>query len=254
MKTASPEPVDQGTNLTYTLQVTNNGPPAAQGVTVYRPDSPAKFRMSPFLRRRARAPTPFPRTTVSCSLGNLSVGGLVVITINVSANTFSSSTLSTNTATVSATTGDPNLSNNTASFTSTIAAPTAVQLASFRALPRQGGGVLLEWKTRAEIRNLGFNVFRLDGTGRQRLNPSIIAGSALANSWWTSAPCRKDLSVVRSQRDAAIDLRAGRRRSEWHAHGARACFGGRDGSSKVRRRFSATSFDATQSMRPCSPP
>jgi hypothetical protein len=46
-------------------------------------------------------------------------------------------------------------------------------------MPRQGGGVLLEWKTREEIRNLGFNVFRLEGASRQRLNPSIIAGSAL---------------------------------------------------------------------------
>jgi len=118
-------------------------------------------------------------TTVSCSLGSISVGGLAIVTINVSANTFSSSTLSTNTATVSATTGDPNLTNNSSSATSTIQSPTAVQLASFRAVPRQGGGVLLEWKTREEIRNLGFHVFRLDGAGRQRLNPSIIAGSAL---------------------------------------------------------------------------
>ncbi len=34
LKTASPEPVNQGTNLAYTLQVTNNGPAVAQGVTV----------------------------------------------------------------------------------------------------------------------------------------------------------------------------------------------------------------------------
>jgi len=34
IKTASPEPVNQGTNLTYTLQVTNNGPAVAQNVVV----------------------------------------------------------------------------------------------------------------------------------------------------------------------------------------------------------------------------
>jgi hypothetical protein len=119
-------------------------------------------------------------TTVSCTLNSISVGGLVVVTINVSANTFTgSSTLSTNTAKVSATTSDPNLTNNSSTANSTIQSPTAIELASFGAMPRQGGGVLLEWKTREEIRNLGFNVFRLDGPGRQRLNPSIIAGSAL---------------------------------------------------------------------------
>lgn len=177
-KTASPDPVDQGTNLTYTLQVTNNGPATAQGVTVTDP-IPGEVSYVSVATSEGACTFTVSTTTVSCSLGNLGVGSLVVITINVNANTFSSTTLSTNTATVSAITGDPNLSNNTASFTSTIAAPTAVQLASFRAYPRQGGGVLLEWKTRSEIRNLGFNVYRLDGSGRQRLNSSIIAGSAL---------------------------------------------------------------------------
>ena len=177
-KTANPDPVDQGTNLQYTLQITNNGPATAQGVTVTDP-IPGEVTYVSVATSQGTCTYTLSTTTVSCSLGNLSVGSLVVITINVNANTFSSSTLSTNTATVSATTGDPNLSNNTASFTSTIAAPTAVQLASFRAYQRQGGGVLLEWKTRAEIRNLGFNVYRLDGSSRLRLNPSIIAGSAL---------------------------------------------------------------------------
>ncbi|MGB8473354.1 MAG: C25 family cysteine peptidase [Candidatus Acidiferrum sp.] len=177
-KTASPEPVDQGTNLTYTLQVTNNGPAVALGVTVTDP-IPGEVTFSSVSTTQGTCTYTASTTTVSCSLGTVSVGGLVVISINVAANTFSSSTFSTNTATASSTTGDPNHSNNTASFTSTIAAPTAVQLASFRAFPRQGGGVLLEWKTREEIRNLGFNVFRVDGSGRERLNPSIIAGSAL---------------------------------------------------------------------------
>jgi uncharacterized repeat protein (TIGR01451 family) len=177
-KTANPDPVDQGTNLQYTLQVTNNGPAAAQGVTVSDP-IPAEVAYASSFTTQGTCTYTASTTTVSCSLGSISVGGLVLITINASANTFSSSTLSTNTATVSATTGDPNLTNNSSSVSSTIAAPTAVQLASFRALPRQGGGVLLEWKTREEIRNLGFNVFRLDGSSRQRLNPSIVAGSAL---------------------------------------------------------------------------
>jgi uncharacterized repeat protein (TIGR01451 family) len=164
--------------LQYTLQITNNGPAIAQGVTV-SDAIPGEVILVSVSTTQGTCTYTASTTTVSCSIGSVSVGGLVLITINVNANTFSSSTLSTNTATVSATTGDPNLTNNSASATSTIAAPTAVQLASFRAMLRQGGGVLLEWKTREEIRNLGFNVFRLEGPSRQRLNPSIIAGSAL---------------------------------------------------------------------------
>jgi uncharacterized repeat protein (TIGR01451 family) len=177
-KTASPEPVNQGTNLTYTLQVTNNGPAVAQGVTV-TDQLPSQVTFTSVSTTQGSCIYTVATTTVSCTLNSISVGGLAIVTINASANTFSSVTLSTNTATVAATTTDPNLTNNSSSATSTIQSPTAVQLASFRAVPRQGGGVLLEWKTREEIRNLGFNIFRLDGTSRQRLNPSIIAGSAL---------------------------------------------------------------------------
>jgi uncharacterized repeat protein (TIGR01451 family) len=177
-KTSSPEPVNQGTNLTYTLQVTNNGPAVAQGVTVSDP-LPSQVTFASVATTQGSCTYTAATTTVSCTLNSISVGGLAIVTINVIANTFSSSTLSTNTATVSATTTDPNLTNNSSSATSTIQSPTAVQLASFRAIARQGGGVLLEWKTREEIRNLGFNIYRLEGQNRQRLNPSIIAGSAL---------------------------------------------------------------------------
>ena len=179
MKTASPEPVNQGTNMTYTLQVTNNGPAVAQGVTVSDNPLPPEVSYVSLSTTQGSCTYTLATNSVGCNLGSISVGGLVIVTINVTANTFSSSTQSTNTATVSATTTDPNTTNNSSSSISTILSPTAVQLASFSAMPRQGGGVLLEWKTREEIRNLGFNVFRLDGPGRQRLNPSIIAGSAL---------------------------------------------------------------------------
>jgi uncharacterized repeat protein (TIGR01451 family) len=176
LKTASPEPVNQGTNLSYTLQVTNNGPAVAQGVTASDPLPTQVSFVSVSTTQGSCSQT---AGTVTCNLNSISVGGLVLITINVSASTFSSSTLASNTATVSAITSDPNPTNNSSTTITTIAAPTAVQLASFRALTRRGGGILLEWKTREEIRNLGFNVYRMDAEGRHRLNPSIIAGSAL---------------------------------------------------------------------------
>jgi uncharacterized repeat protein (TIGR01451 family) len=178
IKTASPEPVNQGTNLTYTLQVTNNGPAIAQGVVVNDP-LPSQVTFTSVSTTQGSCTYTVATTTVNCPLGSISVGGLVIVTINVNASTFSSGTTATNTATVSATTSDPNGTNNSSTAISTIQSPTAVQLVSFRALPRSDGSTVLEWKTREEVRNLGFNVYREDATGRHRLNPGLIAGSAL---------------------------------------------------------------------------
>ncbi|MGH7744497.1 MAG: hypothetical protein ACREQ5_06705 [Candidatus Dormibacteria bacterium] len=175
-KTAAPEPVDQGTNLTYTLQVTNNGPAVAQGVSVTDPLPAQVTFVSASTTVGSCSQT---AGTVTCNLGSMGVGALAVITINVNAATFSSVTQAVNTATVTSTTSDPNLTNNISTATSTIEAPTAVQIASFTAQVRPAGGVILEWRTREETRNLGFHVYREDAQGRHRLDPSLIAGSAL---------------------------------------------------------------------------
>lgn len=177
-KTASPEPVDQGTNLAYTLTVTNAGPALAQNVIVDDP-LPAQVTYTSSLASMGTCTYTAATTTVDCALGDLSVGSTAVITINVTAITFSSSSLSTNTATVSSSTSDPNLANNTASATSTIQAPTAVDLSSFHAFSQADGSVRLVWRTQEESRNLGFHIYREDGSGRHRLDTSLIAGSAL---------------------------------------------------------------------------
>jgi uncharacterized repeat protein (TIGR01451 family) len=180
LKTASPEPVDQGTNLTYTLQVTNNGPAVATGVTV-TDILPGEVTYSSVSIPSSQGTCSYTSatTTVSCTLNNMNVGALVIITINVNAATFSSSTTSSNTATVTSTTVDPNSTNNSSTAISTIQAATAVDLTSFRAFTRSGGGVLLEWKTSEESRNLGFHLYRDDSQGRHQVDPSLIAGSAL---------------------------------------------------------------------------
>jgi hypothetical protein len=71
------------------------------------------------------------------------------------------------------------MTNNSSTAISTIQSPTAVQIASFQAQTLPGGGVALEWQTREETRNLGFHIYREDAQGRHRLDPSLIAGSAL---------------------------------------------------------------------------
>ena len=180
LKTASPEPVDQGTNLTYTLQVTNNGPAVATGVAV-TDILPGQVTYSSVSIPSSQGSCTYTSatTTVNCTLNNMNVGALVIITINVNAATFSSSTTSSNTATVTSTTSDPNPTNNSSTAISTIQAATAVDLTSFRAFTRPGGGVLLEWKTSEESRNLGFHLYREDSQGRHQVDPSLIAGSAL---------------------------------------------------------------------------
>ncbi len=191
VKTASPEPVETGTTLTYTLQVSNNGPATAQNVYVSDPlpTGVAYLTTSPVSTTQGTCTYTSSTTTVTCQLGSISVGGVVIVTINVTAGSFGSNTLVTNTATVCQTASptsttcvpadDPDQSNNTSSATSTISSATVVDLVSFEGQALPGGGVVLQWHTREETRNLGFHIYKEDGTGRHQLDPSLIAGSAL---------------------------------------------------------------------------
>jgi uncharacterized repeat protein (TIGR01451 family) len=185
-KTASPEPVDQGTNLTYTIVVKNAGPAIAQGVNV---SDPIPSQVTYVSASASQGSCSNPSGTVNCSLGNLSVGSATVITINVTASTFGSSAVpcngtttyftACNTATVSTTgTSNPNPTTSS-SVGSTIVAPNAVDISSFRAFSQTDGSVELMWRTHEESRNLGFHIYREDASGRHRINPSLIAGSAL---------------------------------------------------------------------------
>jgi uncharacterized repeat protein (TIGR01451 family) len=186
VKTGAPEPVTQGTNLTYTLVVSNAGPAVAQNVSVSDNIPATTTYVSVSATQGSCSTTAISATTpyasnlqLNCSLGSITVGAQAVITVNVTATTFSSGSLTTNTATVSSTTGDPNTANNTSTAISTIQASTAVGLTSLNAYRQSNGTVLVEWHTQEESRNLGFQVYRDDASGRHRVSPSLIVGSAL---------------------------------------------------------------------------
>ena len=186
-KTASPEPVNVNTNLTYTILVSNNGPAVAQGVSVSDP-IPAQVTYANSSSSQGTCTYSSGTNTVSCSLGSLSVGSTAVITINVTATVFGSGVVTCNgqtttytvcnTASLTTTTSNPN-PNTSSSAASTIQASTSVDLASFSAFQQPDGTVRMVWRTLEESRNLGFHVYREDSTGRHRLDPSLIAGSAL---------------------------------------------------------------------------
>ncbi|HUA16584.1 MAG TPA: C25 family cysteine peptidase [Verrucomicrobiae bacterium] len=180
VKTATPNPVTQGTPLTYTLAVTNNGPASATNVTVTDTLPSVVTYLSSTTTQGSCSEA---GGTVTCLLGTMASGDnetVSILTIPGSAGIVS------NTATVSADQTDPVPSNNSSTQTETITAPTTITLQSFSAhlgTDKSGANrVVLTWKTGGEARNLGFNVYREVNGNRVRVNPSMIAGSALLMS------------------------------------------------------------------------
>ncbi len=106
----SPDPVAAGGNVTYTVDVTNAGPDAAQGVTVA-----TKIRGGKFVSASG-ATCAMDKGKISCDLGDVASGATESFTLVVSAGRRPISA----TSTVSSTTSDPNSANNTDSESTAI--------------------------------------------------------------------------------------------------------------------------------------
>ena len=177
VKTATPNPVTEGTPLTYTLTVTNNGPATATTVTVLDTLPSVLTYLSSTTTQGTCSEA---GGTVTCQLGtmaNAATATITILTIPEQPGTVS------NTATVTADQTDPNLTNNSSTWSETIVSPTRVTLQSFSAYSgtdKNGASrVILIWKTGGEAHNLGFNLYREQDGNRVRVNSSVIAGSAL---------------------------------------------------------------------------
>lgn len=181
VKTATPaSTVPEGDSLVYTLTVTNNGPATATNVTVSDPlpTSVTFLSVSSTVGSCSQA-----GGTVTCQLGTMA--NAATATVSIITMTAAPGVVA-NTATVSADQTDPTSGNNSSTQTETITSPTKIQLRSFNAYIGSGkigtGRVVLLWKTGGESHNLGFNVYREQEGQRIRVNPSLIAGSALRMS------------------------------------------------------------------------
>jgi uncharacterized repeat protein (TIGR01451 family) len=106
-------PAPTGRNLTYTVTVTNNGPDPAEGVVVTDtlPGTVTFVSSTPSVGSCSGT------ATITCMLGTLADGATATIDIVVKPTQVGQIS---NTATVAATTTDPNLSNNTAVETTSI--------------------------------------------------------------------------------------------------------------------------------------
>lgn len=164
--------VRDGMPATFTLTASNAGPTTATDtiVTIPIPSLEQFVSATP-----SQGSCSMNGSTVTCALGSIVSSGSA--TISVVTNVINYGT-TTNTATISADQTDPNLTNNTTSVAMLMLSPTEVKLVGFDA-SWINSQVVLEWRTKEEVRNLGFNVYREVNGQRVKLNSSLIAGSAV---------------------------------------------------------------------------
>jgi len=114
-KSDSPDPVTQGSNLTYTIQVQNNAAPATGVVVTDTLPSQVDF-----VSATPSQGTPCDRTgsVVTCNLGNMAAGATATVMIVIQPN--KTGTIS-NTAVVASTPPDTNAANNSDTESTTVA-------------------------------------------------------------------------------------------------------------------------------------
>jgi uncharacterized repeat protein (TIGR01451 family) len=116
-KSASPDPVAPGANLTYLIEVSNAGPDAAVAVTVA--DTIPSGTTFVSLASPAGWTCLTPTGAISCTIPTLGAGASAYFTLVVNVTAGDGATI-TNTATVASTTTDLNLGNNTATATTRV--------------------------------------------------------------------------------------------------------------------------------------
>lgn len=135
-KSSNPATITAGSNVTYSLTVSNAGPSVATGATISDP-LPAGLR---FVSSPSGCTATNGGANVTCPAGTLAVGASTTLTFIASSPAGATGDI-TNTATVSATTGDPNTANNVAAVLSSTSQSADLSLTktSAPAVPQSGG-------------------------------------------------------------------------------------------------------------------
>ncbi|HKI05103.1 MAG TPA: ExeM/NucH family extracellular endonuclease [Thermoanaerobaculia bacterium] len=142
-KVDTPDPVTAGTNLTYTITVTNAGPSNAATVSLSDtlPAGTAFVSLSSPGGWSCMTPAVGAGGTVSCSFASLPAGSAVfTLTVAVAPGTAAGSVLS-NTATVSSATADPTPGNDSGTATTTVGASADLSVTKTDAFDPTAGGV-----------------------------------------------------------------------------------------------------------------
>lgn len=114
IKTAQPAPVQAGQPVTYTLTITNNGPSAAQSVTVTDPvPAPLKYTSA----TTSQGSCSEADGTVTCAVGTVAPGDKVTVKVVANVPSGTPPNELANTAKVASPTPDPVADNNTATYT-----------------------------------------------------------------------------------------------------------------------------------------
>jgi uncharacterized repeat protein (TIGR01451 family) len=176
-KSGSPSPVIVNNTLKYTITVTNNNATTNATAITVTDTIPSQVTYNSYSIAGGTGGTcSLNAGVLTCTFTQINAASSAIITVNTTASTAYSEAV--NTAIVDSTIPDPKPANNTATVSVPIEGPTSVRLNSFTAT-KNGNEVLLSWSSGGELHNLGFNVYREAGGERTRLNPSLIAGSAL---------------------------------------------------------------------------
>jgi hypothetical protein len=126
-KTDTPDPVNAGTNLTYTITVANAGPDAASAAawSDTLPAGTTFVSLSPVAGWTCTTPAVGGTGTVDCNNPSFAVGSAVfTLVVNVDASVLPG-TLLGNTAAATSTTTDPNAANNASTTTTTVGSGSA---------------------------------------------------------------------------------------------------------------------------------
>jgi uncharacterized repeat protein (TIGR01451 family) len=123
-KTDAPDPVVAGTNLTYTLQVTDNGPSAAPNVVVkdFLSAQVSFVSATPSQGACLSGVVPGdPTKPLTCNLGALASGGTATVTVVVKVNSdVPAGTILVNNAEAASDSADPDTGNNVRTVTTTV--------------------------------------------------------------------------------------------------------------------------------------